>query len=423
MMRFGLTLLFSGLLLSSGLAVSLESLWEKTGIWEHTTETFPEVAGPLGFRWNSAEHDSARGAGKGLTLAGLPVVEVLVRFSGGKVSGLTAVIYARGDAGEMTRPEFDALVKRSVDTLSTLTGVRPQVQGKDAHNAVKADGVLWQTPQTNWLLEYAMARTPTPKGLVYQPNFVRLEMSPFHRTALSTVSYLRMDPKTHVKRVPAGDVWIDGIPMVDQGEKGYCVVATAERVLRYYGIRVDQNELAQLAGSDSRRGTSLTAAIEGLRQAEGRLHFHIRMVDEPDIKGFEALVADYNRRISKYGKGLQVPPLQGAIDPYQILGGMRVEVLREAKLNQKGAFTRFQRLVATSVDAGHPLVWGVVLGLAKEEGLNQSVGGHVRLIVGYNAAKNELLYSDSWGAGHELKRMSMEDAWLMHSFSLMLWSA
>ena len=35
----------------------------------------------------------------------------------------------------------------------------------------------------------------------------------------------------------------------------------------------------------------------------------------------------------------------------------------------------------------------------------------MRLIVGYNAKTEEILYSDSWGAGHELKRMKADDAW------------
>ena len=37
--------------------------------------------------------------------------------------------------------------------------------------------------------------------------------------------------------------------------------------------------------------------------------------------------------------------------------------------------------------------------------LPQTFGGHMRLIIGYNAKTKEILYSDSWGAGHELKRM------------------
>jgi hypothetical protein len=35
----------------------------------------------------------------------------------------------------------------------------------------------------------------------------------------------------------------------------------------------------------------------------------------------------------------------------------------------------------------------------------------MRLIIGYNLKTREILYSDSWGAGHELKRMALDDAW------------
>lgn len=35
----------------------------------------------------------------------------------------------------------------------------------------------------------------------------------------------------------------------------------------------------------------------------------------------------------------------------------------------------------------------------------------MRLIIGYNRKEGELLYSDSWGRGHEEKRMALDDAW------------
>ena len=35
----------------------------------------------------------------------------------------------------------------------------------------------------------------------------------------------------------------------------------------------------------------------------------------------------------------------------------------------------------------------------------------MRLIVGYNLQTDEILYSDSWGSGHELKRARFAEAW------------
>jgi len=61
-------------------------------------------------------------------------------------------------------------------------------------------------------------------------------------------------------------VVIKDVPMVDQGEKGYCVVAACERLFRYYGIKTDANELAQLANSSAMYGTSLQAMMESLKK-------------------------------------------------------------------------------------------------------------------------------------------------------------
>ncbi|MFA5204296.1 MAG: hypothetical protein WC708_07815 [Lentisphaeria bacterium] len=63
------------------------------------------------------------------------------------------------------------------------------------------------------------------------------------------------------------------------------------------------------------------------------------------------------------------------------------------------------------LDRGIPLVWSVYLGLVQEDNLAQVSGGHMRIIIGYNSTTHEIFYTDSWGAGHELKKMSDADAW------------
>ena len=60
---------------------------------------------------------------------------------------------------------------------------------------------------------------------------------------------------------------------------------------------------------------------------------------------------------------------------------------------------------------GVPLFWSVQLGLYPEAGVPQVFGGHMRLIIGYNAEKNEIIYTDTWGAGHEHKYMPDDWAW------------
>jgi hypothetical protein len=35
----------------------------------------------------------------------------------------------------------------------------------------------------------------------------------------------------------------------------------------------------------------------------------------------------------------------------------------------------------------------------------------MRIIIGYNDIKEEIIFSDSWGEGHEAKRMKMSDSY------------
>src|SRR5262249_36952060 len=89
-----------------------------------------------------------------------------------------------------------------------------------------------------------------------RPEYARVEISPFNpaqdprKSILSANAGTKLlnapELKARVKRELNGDVWIPVVPMVDQGHKGYCAAAVAERVLRYYGHDVDQHEIAQL---------------------------------------------------------------------------------------------------------------------------------------------------------------------------------
>ena len=64
------------------------------------------------------------------------------------------------------------------------------------------------------------------------------------------------------------------------------------------------------------------------------------------------------------------------------------------------------------MNSGIPVIWCVLLGIMPEDKLSsQSKGGHMRLIIGYNEKNQEILYTDSWGMGHELKSMPIQHAW------------
>jgi hypothetical protein len=86
-------------------------------------------------------------------------------------------------------------------------------------------------------------------------------------------------------------------------------------------------------------------------------------------------------------------------------------------------FKKFLANVRSYVDSGVPLFWSCLVGIYPEVPDINSGGrafGHMRLIIGYNSRTHEILYSDSWGPNHALKRMPEAQAWAMTKGLLVL---
>ena len=231
----------------------------------------------------------------------------------------------------------------------------------------------------------------------------------------------------NIIRDPRGDVFVDNVPMVDQGQKGYCAAAAAERVLRYYGLDIDEHEIGQAAGTSAEEGTStkdMKDAVDSIgrrfRLATVTLYGDFEKPVEERIQSLEKEVSSYNKVAKKLkkpeiGENIYITRRGSMIeyDPRAVDEAMDPEVLKEMKVNGglKSKYKKFMADVHQYVNAGMPLFWSVKLGTYPETDLPQARGGHMRLIIGYNDKKKELLYSDTWGKGHELKRMPADWAW------------
>jgi len=403
-------------LTSSAFADPLDPLLAGDNLWAQKPDEFMTAAKKLGFEWTSSARDSARAARKDMTAFGLPAVESLARFDTATLKEMTVVLYARGDVGEWTEERFDALVRSAVETLNKTTNAKFTVRGKDPTSAVKAEGLLWTTDKTRYLLEFSKTKEVKTRGIPFRAEFVRLEIMPPEKKLgllanVTTSGRTKFVGPAHVKKDAAsGDVWIGDVPMVDQGQKGYCVVASAERVMRYYGNSVDQQELAQVANSSASGGTSFDAMFDALKKLSARLKVRVREVEKSDIRDILKMMADYNRAAKKANAPL-IPEQGNTIHLDEVYGAMEAKVFKEVRTKSKGDIDRFQRSVQTHINEGTPLLWTVMLGKVPEKEIPQAAGGHMRLIIGYNPKSEEILYSDSWGAGHELKRMPVADAW------------
>jgi hypothetical protein len=368
-----------------------------------------------GFRWLSVTHDSAENSQPGLTLFQIPVYQAVVRFGGEKITEIVISFYNRGDGGDMSKENFDILNQKCAQALTAFTKVQAVDRGKDPTNAVKAEGLAWQTDKAQFLLESSISKTPETG---FRPEFVRLTITPpekpkslLEESLASDLPAAVFSGTDHVKSLPNGDVLIQGIPMVDQGQKGYCVVASAERVMRYYGVKVDENELAEIADSSAQKGTSPAAMIDSLKKLANRLRVKTRVQEEFNDERLNAMLDEYD----KYAMREQhAPPLNRYVDDFsKLIQQINPDILVEARTKNPSEMDRFFRTVQAHVDQGVPPLWSVMIGLFPHGKTPREFGGHMRLIIGYNLKTNEVLFSDSWGYGHELSRMPLVAAWTM----------
>lgn len=415
---------------SAAPARPLDALLAGESAWQMTTAQFEQEFGPARFDWLSEKKDQARFFGPGLSLweGGIKLNEAIIEFSTeGNPAKFTFSIYNRGDSETLinTRDQFEARVKELTDAISKRLAVSPTERGKDKTSAVAAEGLVWMKAPSAYLLEYSYQREIKSRSIPFRAEFIRLRVANVGAgarnavaatsTAGSTTPVGRSSLVSNVKREESGDVVIANVPMVDQGPKGYCAVATAERVFKYYGIPVDQHEMAQVADTTDGGGTSPDKMLAALNKLEGRMGVSVRVIEDWEFKKFMDKVADYNKEAKKVKKPeVDASPRGNTIYINEIIEQMDGEVLKVARTERdRSGFGKFQRTVASLIDQGIPIMWSVSLGLLPEKEIPQASGGHMRLIIGYNAKTSELIYSDSWGAEHALKRMPIANAYTM----------
>lgn len=417
------------------LTIPIDAVFETTNLWDKTAAEIEEAWKPKGFRWVSAETKDRgiiRRENRGpvpfklQAFGKFPVEEVNFVFKQGKLAEVSMLPWNKGDSENATlsQKQFEAIVEGWSGELNRRIAPSFQDRGKDTASAAKAERRLWAGDKTLAQLEFSGGRSRERdpytgrerSGSGFEGEFIRLRLMPrpasmvgLNTSTGGTAAVKRADLVKSVVREDSGDVYIANIPMVDQGDKGYCAAATAARVFNYYGIPADQHEMAQVSGNEAGGGgTNPDEMEDAMRRIAVRYKTRYQTILDLDYtsRKYERFMRNYNAAARKLDKK------QLDTDNYiYAFGGLDPDVLRE--VNGKGrAYESFMREVRSSVDKGIPVMWGLQLGLFPETGLKarQLNGGHMRLIIGYNLAKEEILFSDSWGAGHERKRMAAPDA-------------
>ncbi len=397
-------------------AKQLDSLCQDSAVFELSQRQFHRKYGEdLGFRWLSSEKRSARAASRKLTLFQVPVAEVVVRFADHSVSEIWIWIHTRGDKGSVPLDTFQKLNRAIRADLGKISDANEREL--HVNDGIPKTSYLWEGKRVVYRLDIGATAYATNKGTIILPEYSRLRLFPAtdgvtgSRYGRSDRSAKSSTLRKRVKTSENGDVVIEGIPMVHQGRKGYCACAAVSRILMHLGRDVDQHEIAQIAGARSNGGgTEPNELLLALREVESDLNLDIESYARLTRPELVALVKSYNAVASKQReRRIRVNVADRRVKAEAAYRRFRGDILLEATDN-KFRHDGFARKVRDSIERGIPLAWSVYLGIFPEKGLPQVNGWHMRLITGYNERTQEILYSDSWGLGHEKKRMSLKKA-------------
>ena len=372
----------------------IDSLIKAPGNWKMTVDEFEKTFTSNGnkqYVWLTEDRTRAKLSRKlyGNAVMDLtafdgqvPVQEVIVDFADGSLNLVSASIYNRADSGPIATEQFAERFKTAGKVMGEILVAKPQQRKADAKNGLLTEGYSWYSQATGVaLLEHNEGALGTADR-----EFLRLRMARPGAKGSLAASMLHTrggaatklgDLPRNVKKEDNGDVLISNMPMVDQGDKGYCVVATVQRVFEYYGIGADMHQIAQISEADPKQGTSTLTMAKELDKIDYR--FKTRL----DIIGMGQPLTEVKEEKGEYYVGKPVDE------------------------------RKFLKAINSYVDKGIPLLWSLQLGLFPEvpQLSPQTSGGHMRMIVGYNEKTQEIIFTDSWGAKHEAKRMKMSDAY------------
>jgi hypothetical protein len=357
-----------------------------------------------------------------LSFFGMKVWESNARFPGGVLDSLEISLYNRGDAGEMTSKNFIPLLKKAKAKIDEWMGVKASELPKK--KLPKNRGIIrrlaWVNGKLITILQWSSKKLRGSKAL--HPEYLKCVIQKFdeandpRKTIKSHKAVKKVPLKSHVKTNDDGDTYIEGVPMVNQGSKGYCAVAATERIMRYFGSDIDEHDIAQLAGSTAKGGTNPVEMLKMLKRAGTKLRIKLRVFMKPlDGRSIFKEIGRLDKFLKKKGRA-KVGNIT-SFDEYYRKIKRDFDVYKEYRcVKNKSAYKKFRSNIVKYVNAGFPIQWGVQLGLVREKENPQAWGGHMRLIIGYNEKTNEIVYTDTWGAAHEFKKMNWDDAWCITTF-------
>lgn len=295
------------------------------------------------------------------TVFGIPATEMLVISDADDKVTLVDVIYSNKGDSVHSRNMRQHIKRAGLDLKKNLT----RLLGESGREKFGAKGLqnsasVWTYGTVRFLVELRREEY-TILHVAYENGPEAGKAKPAAKKAFAIH---RKAFAANVRKNDAGDIWIENIPMVDQGPKGYCVPATVERILRYYGItQITMHQLADAGDTGKGGGTLVSHMNRAITPFRHQYDLDMRSCGEVRVSSLKKYIE----------QGIPVMWVMYA-NPGAV---------------QFWNLSRQRRPLARS-----PQEW---LKTVRKYRFPSGGGAHMCLIVGCNEKTDEIAISNSWG--------------------------
>lgn len=327
-----------------------------------------------------------------LTLLGEPVLEVAACFApAGDLRCMDSIMYSGAESIPLSSELFFILNNRLLNRLCARLGP-PEVNREYGYPVgKKLDQVKWKV--LRWSCGDSQVELNT--GYLENAGGIRTGRYIFVRIAppggceslqLDTLSRLQ----SNLSGTPGRRMIIKNIPMVNQGQKGFCVPAVYSMGSLYHGLNLNQYSVHLFLS----HGSDIEDYLKTMNIPFRREWYEIGYTAKQGFSPRNPLIEQYNKKAdSKYPA---VADAETLYKQYDGLKGKLDETLLFSLCSEDTLFIKFKDFIIRYIDLGIPVFWGV--------------HGHSRLIIGYDLDRNEIFYRDTWGINHTRKRMNFCEA-------------
>ena len=347
------------------------NLMQDANLWDDSAEELTKRLGAKFEKTKTAKATIYSTYANGKILK-TPIEQMRIAEVDGKVAQIDMVFFNKGDSatGKSWNQQMQRTMKKQWDTLEEelTTLANEGKNGTWGFGRTKNKAKIWNYENIVLSLEFKpkefiILHLTSPKGA---------QIAAEKKTADG-----EFDGTTNVKKGSNGDVYIANIPMVNQGEKGYCVPATIERVLKYYQIPgIDMHKIAAVCKTNVGGGTTIPAIMSDFKKVSNT--FKLRMSNVGGLS-FNAIRAQIDKGI---------PICWIMISPNEYIERM----LANTQERQTGDFEEYCKKIR------------------KQKKIKKDNSGHICLIIGYNMESKEIAVSNSWGEKFDITWTRFDDA-------------